>query len=244
MDRAAVLARLGSGEAWDLVVIGGGATGLGTARRRRGAGLPTCAPRGRRLRAGDLEPQHEAGPRRRALPGPGRRPPGPRGPARARAAAPNAPHLVHAGDFVVPAYPLVGRPVLRRRPEGLRPARRPSTSFGRSRLVGRGRGARRSRRRSEPTASAAGSSTSDGQFDDARLADRPGADRRGSGRGRAQLRDGRRARRRDGRRLAGVLVRDAETGEELDDRGARRHQRDRRLRRRDPPARRPGGRRR
>ena len=60
---------------------------VGCRRRRRVARLSDAAARSPRLRPGDLEPEHQADPRRRALPRPGQFRPGPRGPPRARSAA-------------------------------------------------------------------------------------------------------------------------------------------------------------
>jgi glycerol-3-phosphate dehydrogenase len=104
MDRAAALAMLGSGEAWDLVVIGGGATGLGTALDAAARGYRTVLveagdfARGtssrstklihgglRYLARGEFRLVHEALVER----------------GRLRA---NAPHLVHAATFLIPSY--------------------------------------------------------------------------------------------------------------------------------------------
>ena len=54
---------------WDMIVVGGGATGAGVAidAARRGYDCPAVGIE--RFRQGDLQPQHQAGPRRRALPG-------------------------------------------------------------------------------------------------------------------------------------------------------------------------------
>ena len=61
----------GSEEPWDLVVVGGGATGPGSGRRCRGRGYRTLLLEAARLRQGDVEPEHEADPRRGPLPGQG-----------------------------------------------------------------------------------------------------------------------------------------------------------------------------
>ena len=232
------LERLRDGGTWDVVVIGGGATGLGSAVDAAARGYRTLllealdfaqgtSSRSTKLIHGGVRylAQGNIALVREAL-------------ARARApASSNAPHLVHRRDFVVPAYrwldlPFygIGLKVYDLLAGSLQPGRlaldRPA--------AGRPSGSRRS----SPTGLRGGIVYTDGQFDDARLAialARTFADLGGTAlnyapvvgfitAGRADRR-GRRARRRDRR---GV-----------DDRGARRDQRDRRLRRRGPPARRP-----
>ncbi|MCY1229032.1 hypothetical protein D9M72_413820 [compost metagenome] len=120
--------------------------------RRRLARLPHAAGRSRGFCQGHLQQGHQAGPWRRALPGPGQYQPGARGPARAwpagaqRAAPGVAAGLRGAG------LPAVRPALLRHRPQGLRHAgRRPQP--GRQPLAesprGAGRGAQpgRARRR-------------------------------------------------------------------------------------------------
>jgi glycerol-3-phosphate dehydrogenase len=104
MDRAAALARLGSGEVWDVAVIGGGATGLGTALDAAARGYRTALveagdfARGtssrstklihdglRYLARGEFKLVREALVER----------------GRLRA---NAPHLVHPATFLIPSY--------------------------------------------------------------------------------------------------------------------------------------------
>ena len=53
---------------WDIVVIGGGATGVGIAVDAASRGYDVAAARAARLRQGHVEPQHQARARRRALP--------------------------------------------------------------------------------------------------------------------------------------------------------------------------------
>ena len=122
--RADLLDRLRDGATWDLVVIGGGATGLGSAVDAASRGYSTLLleasdfARGtssrstklihggvRYLAQGNLglvrEALHERGVLLR-----------------------NAPHLAHRLDFVVPAYSLGGHRLLRARAQGVRPPRR------------------------------------------------------------------------------------------------------------------------
>ena len=209
----------------------------GGGRRRGGARLSHAAARGPRLRPGDVEPEHQADPRRGALPGPGGHRAGPRGAPRAGRAVPQraapgpSPRLRRAG------LPMAGPAVLRDRAEGLRPAGRPIESrrrragSARPRSLARiptivGRGLR------------GGIVYTDGQFDDARLAitlARTFADLGGTalnaapGHGLLAARRADRRGRRPGRRRPARSSRS---------RPASVDQRDRRLRRRDPPARR------
>jgi len=70
MTRSEMLRRLESHpHAWDMIVVGGGATGRGRCHRCRRAWLRCIAPRTKRLRQRYLQPQHQARPRRRALSG-------------------------------------------------------------------------------------------------------------------------------------------------------------------------------
>ena len=74
LDRRAMIDRLAERAGrWDVLVIGGGATGLGVAVDAAAARLPHGAARAGRLRQGHLEPLHQARPRRRALPAAGQR---------------------------------------------------------------------------------------------------------------------------------------------------------------------------
>ena len=103
MNRAEMLepARPSGAAPWDMVVIGGGATGVGHRRRRGLARLRRAAPRAARLRQGHVEPQHQARARRRALPRAGQhlardggaqgaRPPAPERAAPGRATSPSS----------------------------------------------------------------------------------------------------------------------------------------------------------
>ena len=100
--------------------------------RRRGgrddARLSDAPPRAGRLRLGDLQPLHEARPRRRALPRAGR--PAPRDGSPARTGSPPCQRAARRPQPALhrPPLQMVGGPVLRDRPEDLRPARRPSQS--------------------------------------------------------------------------------------------------------------------
>ena len=90
---------------WDVVIIGGGATGLGTAVDAAAARLPHAAARAERLRQGHLQPQHQAGPRRRPLPPAGQPLAGARGAPRARPAAATTPRTwCTTSPFIVPIY--------------------------------------------------------------------------------------------------------------------------------------------
>ena len=89
-DRHVMLERL-AGERFDVLVVGGGITGVGVALDAVSRGLLCRAGRGRRLRQRDLEPQLEARPRRPALSPAGRRAARLRGAARAAAVAPQRP---------------------------------------------------------------------------------------------------------------------------------------------------------
>ena len=135
-------------------------------RPRRGGGgglarLPDRAPRGARLRPGDVEPLDQAGARRRAVPGAGERGAGARGAARAGAAA--AQRAAPGGGSRVrrPRLRLVVGPVLRRGAEALRRARRPPPASGRA-SSSAGRRCWSASPRSSPTSSRAGCATSMG----------------------------------------------------------------------------------
>ena len=90
------------------------------------ARFPHAAGGGGRFRQGHLQPRHQAGARRRALPGPGQYLAGARSPARTRAASPQraAPGLAAGlrGAGLSPRRSTL----LRHRPEDLRPARGPA----------------------------------------------------------------------------------------------------------------------
>ena len=69
MTRESTLARIERHRGpWDFVIVGGGATGAGVAVDAAVARLRGAAAGAERLRQGHVEPQHEAGARRRALP--------------------------------------------------------------------------------------------------------------------------------------------------------------------------------
>ena len=102
LSRRESLQRLRDG-AWDVVVIGGGATGLGAAVDAAARGYRTPAARGARLRQGDVEPEHEARPRRRPLPGAGEHLAGARGAHGAGAAPPECAAPGPRRGFVVPS---------------------------------------------------------------------------------------------------------------------------------------------
>ena len=88
MNRQAMLARVNARSTpWDIVVIGGGATGVGVAVEPPTAASLCCCWSGG-LRQSHLEPQHQAGPWRRPLSGTGQRVAGDGGAQGARPAAP------------------------------------------------------------------------------------------------------------------------------------------------------------
>ena len=212
LDRAENLGRLRDGRAWDVVVIGGGATGLGAAVDARSRGYRTALLEARDfaqgtssrstklihggvryLAQGDVplvrEALHERGVLLR-----------------------NAPHLVHRRDFVVPAYrwwdlPFYGAGLK------LYDLLAGRAGLGGSRWIGPAEVGRR-----VPTIIGRGLRGgivyTDGQFDDARLAIALAltfADAGGTALNHAPVvgishRDG---------RIAAVTFRDDETGEEL-----------------------------
>ena len=94
----------------------------GCRRGRRRARLSDGAAGGPRLRPGDLQPEHQADPRRGALPGPGRYPPGPRGASRAGRAVPQRPAPGPSPRLRRAGLSMAGPALLWDRPEGLRPA--------------------------------------------------------------------------------------------------------------------------
>ena len=128
-SRAAMLERLAA-ETFDVLVVGGGITGVGRRPRRRHAGPAHGARRGRRLRQRDVVEELQARPRRPALPPAGRRPPRLRGAPRAPAAAPQraAPRQAAAVHDPDPdqgrADPPPGRPGARLGDVDVRPDRR------------------------------------------------------------------------------------------------------------------------
>ena len=124
MKREDMLRRLGAAGAWDVVVVGGGATGLGVAVDAQSRGYRTLAPRAGRLRFGDLEPEHEARARRRPVPRAGRPRPRDGGPPRAGAPPRQRPARRPQPAVHRPAVSLVGGTFLRHRPEDVRPAGR------------------------------------------------------------------------------------------------------------------------
>jgi hypothetical protein len=125
MRRKRWCAKSGSGRTakpWDIAVIGGGATGMGVAVDAAARGLERGAGGGARLWQGDQQPQHQAGARRRAVPGAGQCSAGDVGAERARPdaperAAPGARPGLRGAELL-----LVGGAVLRHRAEALRPA--------------------------------------------------------------------------------------------------------------------------
>ena len=170
MTRDAMLARLGAIRPWDFVVVGGGATGVGIAVDAASRGYAVAAARAERLRQGHVEPQHEAGARRRALPRAGQHLARHGGAARTRGCcAPTLRTWSHALPFVVPGYDWWEAPVLRDRAEDCT-ACSPGAQ-GSAALADPLARMRRSQRfrRCDRRACAAASLYYDGQFDDARL---------------------------------------------------------------------------
>jgi glycerol-3-phosphate dehydrogenase len=168
MERTALLDRLRPGEPWDLVIIGGGATGLGAAVDAAARGYRTLLLEAhdyakgtssrstklvhggvRYLAEGDIalvrEALHERGLLRR-----------------------NAPHLVHERAFVVPAYSFWEKPYygLGLKLYDLLAGR---SNLGASRLLARAE-ALAQVPTLEPQGLRGGILYHDGQFDDARLA--------------------------------------------------------------------------
>lgn len=212
LSRNECLDRLRGGEIWDILVIGGGATGLGTAVDAASRGYRTLLLEAhdfaqgtssrstklihggvRYLAQGNIPLVREALHERGLL-------------------LQNAPHLVHCRDFVVPAYhywqlPYYGMGLwLYDRLAG-------KLSLGRSRWISRAETLTR-----VPTMRSKGLRGgilyTDGQFDDARLAivlARTLADLGGSALNYLPVT----ALTRQGGRLAGAAARDLETGEEF-----------------------------
>ncbi|MFO0908229.1 MAG: glycerol-3-phosphate dehydrogenase/oxidase [Isosphaeraceae bacterium] len=211
--RSALLERLRAEDRWDVVVVGGGATGLGTALDAVSRGHRTVVLEAhdfakgtssrstklihggvRYLARGDVKLVREALHERGLL-------------------ARNAPHLVHARSFLVPAYGRWDRPYY-----GLglwaydRLAGR--LGFGRSRSIGRDE-AIELIPTIEPAGLRGGILYQDGQFDDARLAIavvRTILDLGGVALNAVQIAGLKRA----GGRIKGVEAIDSETGERLD----------------------------
>ena len=90
----------------DLLVIGGGINGAGIARDAAGRGLSVLLVEQDDLASATSSVEHQAHPRRTALPRALRVPPGRRGAGRARGAAARiAPHLIEPLAFVLPHEP-------------------------------------------------------------------------------------------------------------------------------------------
>jgi glycerol-3-phosphate dehydrogenase len=213
MKRAAILDRLRGGETWDLIIIGGGATGLGSAVDAAARGYTTLLLEAhdfakgtsskstklvhggvRYLAQGNIALVYEALQERGRL----RR---------------NAPHLVSTLPFVVPGYtwwsnPYYGAGLM------LYSAMAGSLGMGISRLVGR-KEALRLAPTLEPEGLTGGVVYFDGQFDDARLAItlmRTAQDHGATALNYAPVT----GLIKQGGKVAGVRARDAETGEELE----------------------------
>ena len=171
---------------WDFVVIGGGATGVGVAVDAASRGYSVAAARAERLRQGHLQPQHQAGARRRALSRTGQHRRWSWGRCKERGllrqrAAPGP------RRFLSSSPPTSGgNAVLRRRPEDLQTCW-PAGAASAARRSCRGRSA------------GAGADAATGRAPRRRpllrrpvrrcaAVDRPGADRGGARRGAAQLR--------------------------------------------------------
>ena len=104
-SRATLLAQAQAQRVWDLVVIGGGATGLGVALDAAARGFSVVLLEADDFAKGTVVARDQAGARRRALPGAGQRR---RWCARRCTSAPtllaNAPHLAQPLAFVMPGY--------------------------------------------------------------------------------------------------------------------------------------------
>ena len=213
LDRASILGEIGTDSLWDVLVIGGGATGLGTAVEAASRGYRTLllerddfakgtSSRSTKLVHGGvryleqfnfrlvLDALKERGHMLR-----------------------NAPHLVHRMSFVVPVYDYLGLPYYG---VGLKLYERLSgkLSLGRSEMLSRDETVERL-----PTITRAGLKGGilyqDGQFDDARyaialmrtLVDLGGVALNHAGVVGLLQREG---------RISGALVRDAESGQEME----------------------------
>ncbi len=237
LRRTESLERIRAGEPWDLLIIGGGATGLGTAVDAAARGYRTLlleahdfaegtSSRSTKLIHGGVrylaqgnfplvrEALHERG-----------------------LLLQNAPHLVHPRDFLVPAYhfwqlPYYGAGLW------LYDRLAADLSLGRSRWISRAQTLTRARTlRSKGLHG--GILYTDGQFDDARLAialARTAADLGGLALNHMAVTS---LIKRDGR-ITGVEARDEETGESLTDHRKSRGQCHGGLRRSHPQARRAG----
>ena len=207
------LERLRDREAWDVVVIGGGATGLGSAVDAAARGYRTLLLEARDFAQGTSSRSTKlihGGVRYLAQ---GDIAPGPRGAARARGLVPQRPAPGPSPRLRGAGLPMAGPSLLRDRPENLRLAGRPLRA--RAARAGSGRPAWS---RDIPTIVSEGLRGgivyTDGQFDDARLAislARTLADSGGTALNYVPVTG---FSRRDGR-IAEVVARDAETGEEL-----------------------------
>ena len=197
-ERDAPRASSAEARAWDVLIVGGGATGSASRSTRRPAAIGRSSLEQARLRKGDLEPLDEARPRRRALPRAGQHHARHGGPARARPpprqrAPPRPRPALHR-----PALQLVGGPVLRHRPEDLRPARRPAAASAPRAILSTARRRSPAIPNVEQRDLLGGVMYYDGQFDDARLAVDLVAHGRGPRRLPPQLRAGRRLLRSEG----------------------------------------------
>lgn len=212
MQRSEILSRLRGGETWDMIIVGGGATGLGAAVDAAARGYRTLLLEAhdfakgtssrstklvhggvRYLAQGNIALVYEALQERGRL----RR---------------NAPHLVSALPFVVPGYtwwsnPFYGAGLL------LYSAMAGSLGMGFSRLVSK-REALRLVPTLEPEGLTGGVVYFDGQFDDTRLAItlmRTAQDHGAVALNYAPVT----GLLKEGGKIAGLTARDAETGEEL-----------------------------
>ena len=151
-------------------MIGGGATGLGTAVDAATRGYRTLLLEARRLRQGDVEPEHEADPRRRPLPRSGAASgSSARRSASASGCSANAPHLVHDRAVPRPGLCAGGSGRITGSGSGSTTGSPGGSGRGRSRAVGRDE-ALRLAPTLEPNGLRGGVVYHDGQFDDARLA--------------------------------------------------------------------------
>ncbi len=190
MNRDAMLERIRAFEgAWDLVIVGGGATGVGTALDAASRGYRTLLLEQSDFGKGTSSSQHEADPRRRALPAAGQHPPrhggaeGARDPPQERAAPRPRPGVRR------PELRVVGGAVLRDRHERLRRAGREVRLRAECQhLQGGGRGAHPEHR--DARACEGGVVYHDGQFDDSRLLINLVRDGGGAGRRPRELRPG------------------------------------------------------
>ena len=104
LARSENVSRMHDEATWDVVVIGGGATGLGTAVDAAARGYRTLLLEAHDFAQGTSSRSTKLIHGGVRYPRAGQRSPGSRGPSERGILFRNAPHLVHERDFIVPAY--------------------------------------------------------------------------------------------------------------------------------------------